>query len=100
MRALLIGALLLSAPVSAQEGAVEARQVLAPCLPAELLARIVGARRALPMPIGLDAEGAVWTAYVGPKGEWLMVQRIEGRTCIVSAGHPGTWLSVLPGDGY
>ena len=100
MRALLVGALFLSAPVVAQEGSVEARHVVAPCLPAELLARTVEARRALPLPIGLDADGAVWTAYIGPDGAWLMSIQIDGRTCIVSAGHPGTWLSVLPGDGY
>ena len=100
MRALLVGVLFLCGPVVAQEGSVEARQVLAPCLPAELLARIVAVRRASPVPLGLDAEGAVWTAYIGPDGAWLMSIQIDGRTCIVSAGHPGTWLSVLPGDGY
>ena len=96
MRALLVGALLLSAPVAAQDGAVEARQVIAPCLPEHILARVVAARRALAMPIALDAEGAAWTAYIGQDGAWMMVQRVEGRVCIVSAGHPGSWLGYVP----
>lgn len=96
MRALLVGALLLSAPVAAQEGAVEARHVVAPCLPDDLLARILEARRAETVPMGLDAEGAVWNAYLGPDGAWLLALRIEGRTCIVTAGHKGSWVGYVP----
>lgn len=96
MRALLVGALLLCGPVSAQEPRVEARHVVAPCLPESLLERVLEARRAEAMPMGLDAEGAVWNAYLGPDGAWMLTLRIEGRTCVVTAGAPGSWLGYVP----
>lgn len=75
---------------------MEALHVVAPCLPDELLMSIVDAQGHLPSPMGLDENGVVWTSYIAKDGSWSLVIRAEGRTCMVTAGVPGSWLGYVP----
>ena len=84
-------------PVSAEEFRIELRTVIAKCMADDIAGPILTAGEGHQSQIGLDHDGAVWSTYQRPDASWALAYRDgAGQTCIVSAGHPGSWLSVLP----